>query len=181
MNSLRYAASIGLGLAGLTFAAVVCVGSSGTVHRMPAQGSLFRLAGLVAGVCFVTHTLCLWRLLGQANAALHGSTQRTQSMIDALSDGVLILDSNDRIVLANRTVAEWTGRPAFALAGLPADVLNLRSAENEALKSPPWRRNGIAGNAPTDLETALGDDEGNVHLARLDARQLPRTTCDTGR
>jgi PAS domain-containing protein len=183
VNPFRLALSIGVGLAGATFAAVMIVASSGGAAIMPAQapqagwqvlwdGPVVRLAAAVAGLCLGIHTLCLWRLLWRFQSALSGSAQRAQAMIDALADGILILDKEHRVVLANRVLAAWLGRPAFVLAGLPAELLAWRSTDNQPLATLPWNAVGHPAGQPIELEAALADGDGNIHPVRVDARPI---------
>jgi hypothetical protein len=165
MKSLRHAMSIGLGLAGLTFATVMCIGSTGAAN-------LPRLATLVATVCFVTHTLCVWRVIRRFETALSGSTRRAKTMIDALTDGILVLDADDRIVLASAKVAQWCGRPPFALPGVAASELSWRSADNQRIEKLPWRTGQATGDADGEQWATLADAQGQSQPVRLTARAI---------
>jgi len=71
------------------------------------------------------------RLSGKNSAA----AQRVRDMLNTVAEGVLILDKEQRITLANDTFAAKVGVPAAELGGLKVDAL-------------PWRMSLPAGSSP---------------------------------
>jgi len=64
---------------------------------------------------------------------------RVQYALDTLTEGVLLLDTKDQIMLANSVFAEKAGYASRELIGLKASQLDwLDSNSNEACESLPW-------------------------------------------
>lgn len=71
---------------------------------------------------------------------------RVSAAFDTLAEGVLILDRNERIVLANKTFAEKLNKPVQALIGIKASELNWKYHADDQIEPVfPWiftQRNG---------------------------------------
>ncbi|MHB8863838.1 MAG: bifunctional diguanylate cyclase/phosphohydrolase [Pirellulaceae bacterium] len=57
--------------------------------------------------------------------------RRVREALDTLAEGLLVLDQNERIVLANRAFGETTGLPLDALLGVSISRLSLVRPDNE--------------------------------------------------
>jgi diguanylate cyclase (GGDEF)-like protein len=90
------------------------------------------LFGFVAYLCFLKRTL---RYLDPSSVV----PQRVKSALDTLVEGVVLLDKDERIVLANAAFARNVGRPEASLLGQKASHLDWKpSATGEGPEVLPW-------------------------------------------
>ena len=66
---------------------------------------------------------------------------RVRSALDALAEGVVVLDDQKRIALANATFARNVGLPRESLLGQPIDSLPWLQGEHEGGADRPWSEN----------------------------------------
>ncbi|MBI3898160.1 MAG: EAL domain-containing protein [Gammaproteobacteria bacterium] len=108
--------------------------------------------------------------------------QRIRSAFDALAEGVLILDRDGFIVLANAVFAQKCGRSADALIGIKAAQLEwLDAVEKSKPKILPWAQTLTAGETQARAFLRLaasGQGETQVFVINstpiLDERHQPR-------
>jgi diguanylate cyclase (GGDEF)-like protein/PAS domain S-box-containing protein len=86
---------------------------------------------------------------------------RVQAALDVMAEGVLVLDENERIVLANSRFAEWVGRSPASLLGKKASGLSWgRPGASEPPERWPWveavRESRMSGSARLLLSTGSG-------------------------
>jgi diguanylate cyclase (GGDEF)-like protein/PAS domain S-box-containing protein/putative nucleotidyltransferase with HDIG domain len=86
--------------------------------------------------------------------------QRVRSALDALTEGLLVLDNEGRIVMANQAFADALGRSPDLLLGLKASTLPWNQSQGT---SPPWEE--VAGSATVRT---------GVEMALLNTGELPR-------
>jgi diguanylate cyclase (GGDEF)-like protein/PAS domain S-box-containing protein len=100
-------------------------------------------------VCLTAATFLLTRLyLKRILHHLDPSSvipDRVRSTLDTLAEGVLIIDANQQIVLANKAFADKSGRPREKLQGLQVTELNWTKSDKNA--PFPWEL-AISQNAP---------------------------------
>ena len=102
------------------------------------------LSLFMAGACSVAFYGYLSRVLQQLNPK-KVVPPRVKSALDTLAEGLLLLDGNGRIVLANQSFSETCGHSLDELLGKPVDSLTWREPEehdpNSGESSPvilPW-------------------------------------------
>ncbi len=92
----------------------------------------FLLAGFVVYRFFLKKTL---RHLDPSSVV----PPRVKAALDTLSEGIVIVDKNERIVLANAAFAKKVGQPASSLLGVKATKLNWTLPQSkEAAQEFPW-------------------------------------------
>ncbi len=90
------------------------------------------LVGFIAYLCFLKRTL---RYLDPSSVV----PKRVKSALDTLVEGVVLLDKDERIVLANAAFARNVGRPEASLLGQKASHLNWKlSAPRQEPEVLPW-------------------------------------------
>ena len=93
---------------------------------------------------------------------------RVRSALDTLAEGLLVIDRNGQVVLANSTFADVLGKPPETLVGLRAESLTWELPEGDAVEQfeYPWktalREERIVANtkidfvkSPTDVRTFI--------------------------
>jgi diguanylate cyclase (GGDEF)-like protein/PAS domain S-box-containing protein len=98
---------------------------------------VLRLMLLVAGVGFLAYLLYLRRMLRYLDPSAV-IPARVQAALDVMAEGVLILDENERIVLANSAFSERVGRSAASLLGAKASELGWRFPNPTEAGHYPW-------------------------------------------
>ena len=94
--------------------------------------------GSIAG--FIAYTLYMKRMLRHLDPT-SVIPPRVQATLDVMAEGVLLLDQNERIVLANATFADRVGRPVESLLGVKAcDLGWLVPKSLEPARNLPWQR-----------------------------------------
>jgi signal transduction histidine kinase/CheY-like chemotaxis protein len=119
----------------LTFKAVA---STGVLTLL--GGPVFWLAAFVTLACFLGTFFYLRTVLRHVHQS-EGSVipDRVQATLNTIAEGVLVLDKNQRIALANDAFARRVGRPARELQGRRASDLPWRQAKiAELAKEFPW-------------------------------------------
>ena len=67
--------------------------------------------------------------------------ERVKSALDAFVEGVMVLDKDERIILANKSFSEKIGKPAASLIGCKASELEWISPKSpEAPQALPWQQ-----------------------------------------
>ncbi len=139
----------------------------------------FLLSGFVVYRLFLKRTL---RYLDPAAVI----PERVKAAMDAMTEGVLILDNGGSIVLANRALADAVGEPAAALLGREASSLRWQFP-NQADRPTeyPWDLALLERERQTGVALALATPEGQVHTFMvnsapiLDAKDTLRGTLVT--
>ena len=97
-----------------------------------------RFLVFVSVVGFVGYFFFLARALGQLDPS-GGLPDRVKTTLDSLTQGVVVVDAQDRIVLANSAFCRTVGQPAASLVGSDLSALSWMSADATAgLLVRPW-------------------------------------------
>ena len=123
---------------------------------------LLRLCLFVAAGGFLAYHFYLRRSLQYLDPSAV-IPDRVKTMLDTLAEGVLVLDKQQRIVLANQAFAAVVGEPAADLQGVPAARFKwTRPNPDEAGQDLPWVDSLETGQTrigvPLCLSRAGGDD-----------------------
>ena len=88
---------------------------------------------------------------------------RVKAMLDTLAEGVLVLDSQSRIVLANESFSKTFGRSAIELQGLKVSRLPWKkTAEDEPMDVTPWQAAIDHGDSQTGVPMGLQTVAGTI-------------------
>jgi diguanylate cyclase (GGDEF)-like protein len=99
---------------------------------------LVRLLLLIASTGFVAYLFYLKRTLRHLDPSAVVPA-RVRAVLDVMAEGILLIDQNEEIVLANRAFGERIGRPPDALIGVKASSLGWRQRDDSNLQpSLPW-------------------------------------------
>jgi diguanylate cyclase (GGDEF)-like protein/PAS domain S-box-containing protein len=99
---------------------------------------LVRLLLLVATVGFVAYLLYLKRTLRHLDPSAVVPA-RVRAVLDVMAEGILLIDQNDEVVLANRAFGERIGRSPDSLIGVKASTLGWRQQDaSELPRALPW-------------------------------------------
>ena len=106
---------------------------------IPVLGSpLLRLCLFVAAAGFLAYRFYLRRSLQYLDPS-SVIPERVKTMLDTLAEGVLVLDKQERIVLANQAFAAHVGEPALDLQGVNVNRFKWkRTNPDEASAELPW-------------------------------------------
>jgi len=122
--------------------------------------------GLVLGaflfvLCLVAFDLYLRRVLRHLDPS-RAIPGRVRAALDTLTGGLLVLDRDQRVVLANQSIAQILGKPAEALTGMDARTLGWLSTHSAPVAAAelPWRaaldEGRVQRNALVRLPSAAG-------------------------
>ncbi len=123
---------------------------------------LLRLLILFAGVGFVTYLFYMRRTLRHLDPSAVIPT-RVQAALDVMSEGVLLLDPQERIVLANEAFAERLGRSPTKLLGVKASELGWKRSDlPQTSEVFPWveaiRDSRTSVGTALQIEVASGEE-----------------------
>jgi PAS domain S-box-containing protein len=132
----------------------------------PGVGGVLELPGLILGVflflvCLVAFDLYLGRVLRHLDPS-RAIPGRVRAALDTLTGGLLVLDRNQHVVLANQSIAQLLGKPAEALTGTDARSIGWLTMQSApaAAASLPWRaaleEGRVQRNATIRLQSAAG-------------------------
>ena len=134
------------------------LGGDGTVLSNP----LLRLCLFMAAGGFLAYHIYLRRSLQYLDPAAV-IPDRVKTMLDTLAEGVLVLDTQERIVLANRAFAAAVAEPAQDLQGVPASRFQWsRANPDDVATDLPWTETLANGQTRTGAALCLsrgGDDQ----------------------
>ena len=101
--------------------------------------TLTRVIAFVSIAGFFTYMFYMKRMLRHLDPTAV-IPPRVQATLDVMAEGVVLLDQNERIVLANSTFVEQVGRPVETLMGVKASELGwLVPKSLEPARSLPWQ------------------------------------------
>jgi len=95
------------------------------------------LIGFVSTSLFFSFSVFLKKVLKQLNPS-KVVPNRVREALNALSEGLLVLDNRQTIVLANESFATATGMPAESCAGLHVDNCQFASMPGVEMSELPW-------------------------------------------
>ena len=116
----------------------------------------------VGSVCLLLFSLFLSKALAQLDPS-KVVPPRVREALDALSEGLLVIDGKDRIVLANRAFADTVGKPVESLQGKVASGLPWQPhPEHPTMTEYPWqeawRRKDFKQGVPITLQSSDGEE-----------------------
>jgi PAS domain S-box-containing protein len=118
----------------------------------------------VAGVSFVSIMFCINRMLRYRDSS-EVAPAHVRAAVDTLAEGLLIMDQDGQIALANRAFGNVVGRQPEALIGLSASSLHWQTqTANGSVDATtlPWHR-AIESNEPLYNTTLLLADSSGVN------------------
>jgi len=126
-----------------------------------ADNTLLRILLFVAVAGFFAYFFYMKRMLRHLDPTAV-IPPRVQATLDVMAEGVLLLDQNERIVLANATFANRLERPRESLLGVKASDLGWRVPKTlEPARDLPWQRalEDSKRHTGTPLSIKVGPDE----------------------
>ncbi|HZN64422.1 MAG TPA: diguanylate cyclase [Tepidisphaeraceae bacterium] len=127
---------------------------------------LVRLTVFVAGASFLGYFFYLRRSLQHLDPSAV-IPERVRTMLDTLAEGVLVLDKQQRIVLANQAFAAAVGQPAEDLQGVPAARFGWTSPQAEDAAGNgnlPWAEALRSGSTRTGVALCLKRGEEDTRM-----------------
>jgi diguanylate cyclase (GGDEF)-like protein/PAS domain S-box-containing protein len=122
------------------------------------QNPLTRLIALVALFGFFSYLILMRRTLRYLDP-LAVIPPRVQATLDALTEGVILMDKQERIVLVNTAFAHKVGQSVTALLGQKASALNWKVPKSgHSISDYPWLKALHTGQKQTGFLMALTTD-----------------------
>jgi PAS domain S-box-containing protein len=151
-----YAGDAPWGQLELRFDPVVPPGWMGVFHT-----PLLLLLAFCATACFMGFYVYLSRVLRHLDPA-QAVPSRVRSALDSLAEGLLVIDRNGSVVLANEALTRILGRSNEELMGTPAANIAWRDASGAPLAATaqPWTDALEAGVVQRELHLRLVDAAG---------------------
>jgi PAS domain S-box-containing protein len=144
----------------LRFDPIVAPGLAGLL-----QTPLLILVAFCATLCFLGFTIYLGRVLRHLDPS-RAIPGRVRSALDSLTEGLLVIDPQQSVVLANEALVKLVGRSNEQLMGTSIDTLAWRDAGGRPL---------AATGRPWALALQEGQVQRDVHLKLADAQGLERS------
>ncbi len=135
------------------------------------QSTLIRLLLLVGGLGFVGYWIYMRRTLRHLDPSAVIPT-RVQAALDVMSEGVLLLDLQGRIVLANDAFAARSGRTPESLLGAQLSEMDWRSPSPEAQGTEPWWDTLREGRTSTGTPLSIEREPGDVRILLLNVSPI---------
>jgi PAS domain S-box-containing protein len=97
-----------------------------------------RISIWVTGACYLLFYWYLGKMLKHLDPS-KTVPKRVRAALDSLAEGLLVIDREQRIVLANRSFADWIGQPPEKVIGSLANKLNwVQDEQKTPLTNYPW-------------------------------------------
>jgi diguanylate cyclase (GGDEF)-like protein len=141
------------------------------VSFAPARDGLFAFLPanpLIRLLMFITASACFGYFFFMKRTLTHLDPKavipdKVKATLDLLAEGVVLIDTNDEIVLANQSFADILGVDPGVLIGKPLSALKWRSpGSNDAIGQLPWITAMKDGVSQTDFPVSLTLDDDNV-------------------
>jgi PAS domain-containing protein len=136
--------------------------------------TVIRLIVFVAGAAFLVFFVYLKKTLQHLDPS-SVIPDRVRATLDTLAEGVLVLDNNERIVLANKAFAKNTGKSADALQGFGAGKINWHRTD-ETGADLPWAVSIREGTPQTGVMLRLDSEAEGRRTYAVNTMRLPRLT-----
>lgn len=129
---------------------------------------LTRLVGFVFLACLAVFYAYLRKVLLHLDPS-GAVPSRVRNALDTLTEGLLVLDRKQTVVLANRAFAEFVGESATALVGLRATSLPWASPDGGPLDTTqlPWTRALRDGEAQVNHTLHMLDSEARLRTFQI--------------
>ena len=140
----------------LRFSPLVAEGWMGVVTGKQTQLLLF-----MALICFMGFYLYLGKILKQLDPS-QAVPERVRSALDTMTEGLLVLDNKEQIMLANRAFTTLLNTSPEALMGRKVGEFPWCDADGELLKAEthPWHLALLSGEAQKNRRVRLTPPEG---------------------
>ncbi|TVO53273.1 hybrid sensor histidine kinase/response regulator [Denitromonas halophila] len=140
-------------------------------------GWLFNPWVKLVGFIFLSALLVFYFYLGKVLRHLDPSgavPDRVRSALDTLTEGLLVLDRRQTVVLANRAFAEFTGQPATELIGMNAKKLPWTDSKGGDfnLKAAPWAHALHDGEVHTNNTVHMRAPDGSLHTFQINCAPI---------
>jgi len=99
----------------------------------------------------------LWLLMARRTLArIRGSEERYRVLFDSAPDAIVMVDNESgRLLDANRTATQWTGREAPALQGIPYEDLFTRELAHKGASGSAELRGEAGKTRPVEMQTSM--------------------------
>jgi PAS domain S-box-containing protein len=121
-----------------------------------------RLVGFVSFACLIIYSVYLRRMLQHLDPS-KAVPPRVRSALDTLAEGLIVLDNEHRIVLANQAFAEIVGKPPEQLMGMAVSHLPWEYKHGATLaQGGPWVDVLASGSPARGIMMRLRDPQSNL-------------------
>ncbi len=136
------------------------------------QSSIFRLVLFCLCIGFFVYLAFMLRTLRQLDPSAV-IPERVNAAFDTLSEGVIIIDEDEQILLANRAFCEKIGRDASSLLGVRASTLKWeRVSRQKSGTELPWLEVLQSGKATVGAQFNLLPDDGEIIKFAINASPI---------
>ncbi|TWT81055.1 Diguanylate cyclase DosC [Planctomycetes bacterium CA13] len=132
---------------------------------------------VVAGVG--AYTLLVARLMGSFKVS-QVVADRVRKSLDAFSEGLLLLDERQRIVVANRALSETIGVKQGRLVGCKVQSLNWAKSPASATNGYPWVRAAVELQRQSEALIRYKHPEGGYRLLAVNASPIAASESTPG-
>lgn len=139
-------------------------------------GALLPLAAFITPACFLSALFYLRSVLRHARQDAKVVPDRVRATLNTIAEGVLVLDREQRIALANDAFGRILGRRADELTGRVVTELPWQSAATGEGATYPWAAALTRGT--TEVGVLLGLDVSSVGLRTLSVNSTPIVADD---
>jgi PAS domain S-box-containing protein len=153
-----YAGSQPWGQLEMRFAPLTAPGIAGIV-----QTPLVLLLAFCGTLCLLSFYVYLSRVLRHLDPS-QAIPSRVRSALDSLTEGLLVIDQKENVVLANEALTRLLGRSNEQLMGRPVGQIGWLDAEGRPLAGEtfPWSAALLSSSVQRDLQLKLRDTEGQL-------------------
>src|SRR5882672_292754 len=140
----------------ITFKPLAASGFWGFIHH-----PVFKLIGFIATAGYLVYQFYLRKTLQylDPSSVIPG---RVKTMLDTLAEGVLVLDKQERIVLANEAFGSLLGQASAGLQGVTVTKLPWSTPESDSAPSTfPWMATMTAGAVQRGTTLSLPKEDGS--------------------
>src|SRR5688572_24862774 len=151
----------------ISFKPLAASGWRGFIHH-----PIFRLIAFIATAGYLVYLFYLKRTLQylDPSSVIPG---RVKAMLDTLAEGVLVLDKQERIVLANESFGTLLGQSADGLQGTSVAKLPWSTPETESAPSTfPWAQSMTSGGVQRGIALSLPDGDGGKRTVTVNCAPI---------
>ena len=137
-----------------------------------AEKGIFKLVIFCLLIGFFVYLVFMLRTLRQLDPSAV-IPERVNAAFDTLSEGVMIVDEDEQILLTNKAFSEKIGREAFSMLGGKASELNWeRVSKRKSGTELPWLEVLKTGKASIGAQFNLKSEDGNTFKFAINASPI---------
>jgi diguanylate cyclase (GGDEF)-like protein/PAS domain S-box-containing protein len=143
------------------------------------QSSTFKMSGFILLIGFFVYLVFMLRTLKLLDPSAV-IPERVNTAFDTLTEGIIVLDDHEQIVLANKSVTEKLSLPLTSLMGVKLSTLQWKTTNSDFSGHPfPWQKVLASGKSYIGTQLKLTSSDNKVFKFVVNASPIQGANAET--